>query len=265
MTDFTDVPPIGLGTWNMTDDEVCARTVAAALDCGYRHVDTAQLYGTERAVGEGIHRADISEDEVLVATKVDPERLGSDDLIESVRESRERLGVERIDCLYVHWPRAAYDPDETIAALDALVAQGLVEGIGLSNFTPDLLDEVRDRTGRIVAHQIECHPLCRQEELRAYARRHDHRLVAYSPLARGDVFGVSVLEEIAAEHDATAAQVSLAWLIERDIVPIPKATGEHVRENYLAQSLSLSPAEIERIDGIERESRLVNPPSAPWN
>jgi 2,5-diketo-D-gluconate reductase B len=263
----TPVPPFGLGTWDLADT-VCTHSVVTALETGYRHIDTAQLYGNEAAVGAGIARAAVPREEVWLATKVDPERLGGDDLRTSVRESRDRLGVETIDCVYVHWPRAAYDPETTLPALADLVDRGLVGGIGLSNFTPALLDEARDVVGsdRIVAHQVECHPLLPQAELHAYARRHGHALVAYSPLARGQVFDIPEIEAVAAAHDASAAQVTLAWLRAHDVVPIPKSSSaDHIVENYRGFELELTTNERERIDAIQERTRLVDPPSAPWN
>lgn len=255
---------LGLGTWNATGEE-CARAVERALAIGYRHVDTARLYDNERAVGRGLARADVPASEVVVATKVAPKKLGYDDVVASARASRERLGVERIDLLYVHWPRAAYDPGETLAAFDALVDDGVVGAVGVSNFTPDLLDDALARSNHVDAHQVEMHPLFAQERLVAHASEHDYTPVAYSPLARGEALGVPAVRAVAERRDATPAQVCLAWLREKGAVPIPKATGEHVRENYRALGLDLDEADVARIDGIERETRLVDPPGAPWN
>lgn len=261
------VPPFGFGTWNLSGT-ACTRSVVTALETGYRHIDTAHLYGNEVAVGAGIEQAAVPRADVWVATKVDPERLAADDLRESVHGSRDRLGVDHIDCVYVHWPRAAYDPEETLPALAELVDEGVVGGIGLSNFTPTLLDEARDVVGEgpILAHQVECHPLLPQADLCDYARRHDHALVAYSPLARGAVFDVPEIEAIAAARDVSAAQVSLAWLRAHDVVPIPKSSStDHIVENYRGFTLALTADERDRIDAIQERTRLVDPPSAPWN
>jgi 2,5-diketo-D-gluconate reductase B len=261
----TSVPPLGLGTWNM-DGEECTRTVERALELGYRHIDTAQLYGNEQAVGSGLTRADVPREDVSVATKVAPERLGREDLAASVRESRERLGVEHIDCLYVHWPRAAYDPTETLDELDGLVEEGIVGGIGLSNFTPTLLNEARDRLDSpVVAHQVELHPLLPQEELLDDAREHGHALVAYSPLARGKALALPPVRTVASEYDATPAQVVLAWSRAKGVVPIPKATGDHLEENRGSLALRMDESDLRRIDAVEGSERLVDPPSAPWN
>lgn len=261
------LPPIGLGTWNMESATVCAESVSKAIDLGYRLVDTAQLYGTEESVGAGLRQAEIPTDAVIVASKVDPQKLDSEAVIQTTKESRDRLGVETIDLQYIHWPRAAYDADATLAAFDRLVEEGVIDRIGVSNFTPALWDEARDIADHpVTVNQVEMHPLLQQEELVTYAQKHGLTLVAYSPLARGAVFDLPVLAEIADQHDASEAQIALAWLVSKDnVVPIPKATGNHIAENYRAVDLELTQEEIERIDSIERTERLVDPESAPWN
>jgi 2,5-diketo-D-gluconate reductase B len=258
-----DLPPLGLGTWDLPD-RTCAEVVADALELGYRHVDTAQLYGNERAVGEGLRRADVPRESIIVATKIDPETLAPGDVVDSTRESLDRLGLDSVDLLYVHWPRAAYDPGPTLSAFERLVESGLVGGIGVSNFTPDLLDEARAHVD-IAAHQVEMHPLCPQERLREYAVEHGHALVAYSPLARGLALKLDPVRAVAERHGTTPAQVCLAWLREKGAIPIPKTTGEHLEENYRSLDLDLTDRDVGRIDAVDRRERVVDPPSAPWN
>lgn len=263
-----ELPEIGLGTYENTDPDGCASSVEFALECGYRHVDTAEMYENEAAVGDGIAAADTSREDVFVSTKIHSGNLAYDDVIESARGCLERLGVEYVDLLYVHWPIRSYDPAETLAAFDDLREEGLIRHVGLSNFTPELLDEaIEYLESPIFAHQVECHPMLPQEELRAYASEHDHHLVAYSPLAKGRVTDVPELIEIADDHDATPAQVSLAWLLSKEnVAVIPKASSEaHIRENLAAGDLDLSPDAIERIDSIDRRERTVDFDDAPWN
>lgn len=257
------VPPLGLGTWDMEGKE-CAESVVRALEAGYRHVDTAQLYGNETAVGDGLAQSDVPRESVFLATKVDPDRLAPDELVESVHESRERLGGGSIDGVYVHWPRAAYDAAESLPALAGLVDDGVVDGVGLSNFTPELLAEAHEYVDPI-AHQVEMHPLLPQPELLEDAREHGYALVAYSPLARGKTLELPEVQAVADRHGATPAQVVLAWHRAKGSVPIPKATGEHIVENFASLDVSLTPDDIETIDRIDRRERLVDPPSAPWN
>ncbi|MFC7133130.1 MULTISPECIES: aldo/keto reductase [Salinibaculum] len=267
MPDAT-LPAPGLGTYENTDPETCRASVRIALDCGYRHVDTAELYENEAAVGAGLDAADVDREEVFVATKLDSRNLGYDAVRDHALGCCDRLGVDTLDLLYVHWPIRTYDPEGTLAAFDELHDEGLVRHVGLSNFTPDLLADALDRLDApLFAHQVECHPLLPQEELRATAREDDHYLVAYSPLAKGEVLDVPELVDVAAKHDATPAQVSLAWLDGKEnVVPIPKAaTPAHIRENYAALDLELDDEDVRRIDAIERRKRVVDFDAAPWN
>lgn len=262
-----NLPDIGIGTYDMTSD-TCTSAVRTALECGYRHVDTAEMYDTESAVARAIEKASVDADEVFVATKVHSKNLAYGDVLEAAEASRERLGVETLDLLYAHWPIRAYDPGETLAAFDELYDRGTIRHVGLSNFTPELLTEALEvLDAPLFAHQVECHPLLQQAELRRLAREHDHYLVAYSPLAKGAVTEVTELVTIADEYDATPAQVALAWLRSNDrVVAIPKSSNEaHIRENYAAKTLELDDDALERIDAIDRVKRVVDFPEAPWN
>jgi 2,5-diketo-D-gluconate reductase B len=260
------MPMLGLGTWENTDAEECVNAVETALEMGYRHIDTAQIYGNEAEVGEGIAAADVPREDVFLATKVWIDDLDREGVLETTRESLDKLGVEYVDLLYVHWPAREYDPEETLGAFDDLVAEGLTDRIGISNFEPEQVDEaIEVADNDIFANQVELHPLLPQAELREHCAERDVELVAYSPLARGKVFDVPVLQDIAEAHDASAAQVSLAWLREKGVTAIPKATSEaHIADNWASLSLDLTDEEVERIDAIEETDRRVDPGFAPW-
>ncbi|MUV87679.1 aldo/keto reductase [Natronomonas sp. CBA1123] len=263
-----DLPALGIGTYENTDYEVCANSVETALNAGYRHVDTAEGYDNEAAVGDGIVTSGVDREDVFLATKVSPDNLAYDDVLDHARASIDRLGVETLDLLYVHWPIRAYDREGTLAAFDELYDDGLIRNVGLSNFTPELLeDAIETLDAPLFAHQVECHPLFQQDELRAMAREHGHHLVAYTPLAKGDVTDVPELVDIAEKHDATPAQVALSWLLSKESVSaIPKsATPEHIRENFGALEVTLDDEDVSRIDDIDREKRYVDFEEAPWN
>ncbi|SIR88185.1 aldo/keto reductase [Natronorubrum thiooxidans] len=262
-----DMPMLGLGTWQNEDPEQCAESVRTALETGYRHIDTAQIYDNEAAVGEGIARADVDREEVFLATKIWISNLESDDVLETARESLDRLGVEYVDLLYVHWPARTYDPEATLEAFSELYDEGLIENVGVSNFEPEQLEEAIEVCDvPILANQVELHPLLPQEELRETCEQHDIELVAYSPLARGGVFDQPEIQAIADEHGVSEAQVSLAWLREKGVTAIPKATGEaHIRDNWASLALELAQEDIDAIDSIEERSREVDPDFAPWN
>ncbi len=259
------MPMVGLGTYDNADHDQCVESVRTALELGYRHVDTAQLYRNEAAVGDGIAEADVDREDVFLATKVWVDRLGYDDVHSSVERSLEKLGTDYVDLLYVHWPADAYDPGETLSAFEELKRAGTIDRIGVSNFEPEQLDVAMDVCEEpIFANQIELHPLLQQAELREYCADVGVELVAYCPVARGKIADVDVLVDIADSHDATAYQVSLAWLRQKGVTAIPKAAGEdHIRENLQSLSLTLTDEELSRIDSIDRDERLVRPRFAP--
>jgi len=261
------MPVLGLGTWQNEDPEACADSVRTALEMGYRHVDTAQIYGNEAAVGDGIAAADVDREDVFLATKVWTSELGADDVVASTEESLEKLGVDAVDLLYVHWPAEAYGAEETLSAFADLRAEGVTDRIGVSNFEPRHLDEARDVLGELpFANQVEFHPLLQQSELREYADGEDVELVGYSPLARGEVFDVPEIQAVAEKHGVSEAQVGLAWVREKGVTAIPKATGEdHIADNWASLDLELDDEDVAKIDGIDRRDRQVDPDFAPWN
>jgi len=259
------MPMLGLGTWQNDDADACANSVETALEMGYRHVDTAQAYGNEDAVGDGIAAADVPREDIFLATKVWNSNLAAADVHSTTEESLDDLGVDAVDLLYVHWPAGAYDPEATLGALDELYDQGKIHNVGVSNFEPHHVEEAMEiLDAPLFANQVEMHPFLPQEELREHAAEHDYELVAYSPLARGAVFDSDVLTDIADDHDASAAQVSLAWLKEKGVTAIPKATGrDHIADNWASLDLELDDAEIDRIDDIDHRDRKVDPDFGP--
>jgi diketogulonate reductase-like aldo/keto reductase len=262
--DASGMPMLGLGTWENTDPEDCATAVETALETGYRHVDTAQAYGNEEHVGRGIERADVPREDVFLATKVWTSNLAYDDVLASTRASLDRLGVEGVDLLYVHWPTGEYDAEGTLAAFDELYGEA-IDRVGVSNFGPRQLETAVDvLDAPVFANQVELHPLLPQEELRAACADLGVEVVAYSPLARGKVFDVQVISDIAESHGVSEAQVSLAWLREKGVTTIPKATSTaHIEDNFESLSLDLHVDEIAAIDDIDTTDRRVHPDFAP--
>ncbi len=263
------LPPTGLGTWQNTDPEQCTRTVANAIEMGYRHVDTARFYGNEEHVGAGIEAADVPREEVFLASKVHPEAEGAayDEVYEGVERSLSLLGVDALDLLYIHWPVGNYEAAETLAAFDDLVSEGVVANVGVSNFSVELLDEALSvLESPLFAHQVERHPLLAQPELVSHAQAHDYTLVAYSPLGRGQALSLPAVEAVAEKHGVSPAQACLAWVTDPDdVVAVPKATGDaHLRDNLAAAGLTLDPEDVERVDGVERRERFVEREGAPW-
>ncbi len=262
-----EMPMFGLGTWENDDPEQCTESVANALEMGYRHIDTAQVYGNEAAVGAGIEQADVDRAEIFLATKVWIDSLAPEDVKQTTRESLDRLGVESVELLYVHWSARTYDPAATLSAFTELKEDGLIDRIGVSNFEPEQLAEAVDITdGDIFANQIELHPMLPQPDIREACAEHDVEPVAYSPLARGEVFDVPEISAVAEKHGVSEAQVSLAWLREKDVTTIPKATGtDHLADNLDSVESTLDEEDVAKIDEIDSRNRRVDPDFGPWN
>lgn len=259
---------IGFGTWQNTLPKECVESVSYALDIGYRHIDTAQEYGNEEFVGEGISRSNIDRDEVSLATKVWIENLSYDDVFDSTQESLNKLNTDYIDILYIHWPAGEYKPKDTLKAFDELYKNDIIRYIGLSNFTIDLIKEAEKiLDSPIYANQVEMHPLLHQQKMLEYIQQKDIYLVAYSPLARGRVFDIPELNKLADKHNVSEAQISLAWLMDKEnVIPIPKATSKsHIKDNYKALKLNLDREDLKLIDSIDRKERFVDIDFAPWN
>ena len=243
------VPKIGVGTRRSTGRR-CYEAVSTALELGYRHVDTAQTYGNERQVGRAVADADVDREELFLTTKVDPRDAGYDDLILSVGRSLERLGVETIDLLLLHWPNPLVDIEETMAAMNALRAAGHARHVGVSNFSVERLDRARAASdGPILADQVRFHPYRPRRELLRYCQRNDVLLAAASPLGHGGAVRDETLREIGRDHGKTPAQVALRWAIQHEnVVAVPRSTDrDHLVENLAVFDFSLSRAELDRI------------------
>lgn len=255
------LPRIGFGTWMLSPGD-CKKSVMTAIDVGFRHIDTAQLYGNEEQIGEAITDCGVPRDDLIIATKVWADQLRYDDVIRSTEISLKKLKLDRVDILYIHWPADTYNSAETLGAFSKLVDDGKIDYIGVSNFTPELIDDAQAACDKpIVVCQIEHHPFLPQQEMRVYLKEMGMYLIAYSPLARRRALNSPELQEIANKHGVTPGQVSLAWIMDHGAVPIPKATTEdHIKENFDAQELVLDDEDIQAIDAISTTKRIINPP-----
>src|SRR5579862_4132377 len=262
------IPVIGFGTMTLKDD-LCVEMVEAALHLGYRHLDTAQMYGNEREVGAGLRASGIKRDDIFVTTKVWFNRLAAGDFERSVDESLERLKLPFVDLLMIHWPNAQIPLAESTGALCKVKRAGLTKHIGVANFNVAMIDEaVRRASEPLAALQIEVHPYLDQTKVLAAARRHGMAVVAYCPLARGKVPADEILQRIGRAHGKSPAQVALRWLEQQGIIPIPRTSKrERLAENLGSLDFTLSAAEMAEIDTLKRPgARIVSPPQAPpWD
>jgi diketogulonate reductase-like aldo/keto reductase len=262
---FLPMPAIGFGTFELDGDTVL-RMVPEALEIGYRHIDTAQIYGNEAEVGRALESAGVDRSEVFVTSKVWVDRFEPGALRDSVAESLERLRTDYVDLMLLHWPD--FGPVGMGPTLEALVREqedGRVRHVGVSNFTIGHLEQACGIVGdnRIATNQVEFHVYLGQHRLREAMHRLNIALTAYMPLAKGEVADDPVLAEIGAAHGKSAAQVALRWLVEKQGVAAIPATSnpEHARANFEVFDFELAADEVERIDGLPKNRRLCTPGS----
>jgi diketogulonate reductase-like aldo/keto reductase len=254
------IPLLGLGTWDLRG-RVCARVVEQALRLGYRHIDTAEMYDNEREVGEGLRASGVKRNDVFVTTKIWPSHFAPLELERTARECLSRLRLGEVDLLLLHWPNPQIPLAETVGALCKVKRDGLARHIGVSNFTVALMDEaLRLSSEPLVCNQFECHPFLDQSRLIAACRQHAMAVVAYSPIAKGRVGDNETLCRIGAAHKKTAAQVCLRFLVQQNIVVIPRTSKvERLAENAAIFDFALREAEMADIAALaRRDGRLVN-------
>lgn len=257
------MPVVGYGTMLFPEPDRAVELIGHALECGYRHIDTARKYGSEQWVGEAIRDSGVPRDDLWVTTKVTEEHARAGDFARSVETSLETLGLDYVDLLLIHWPQPRVPLEETVGALAKARQQGLARHIGVSNFTVALLDEAVAKCPEpLVANQVEYHAYLRQDKLLAACARHGMILTCYSPVGRGRLLDDPVLGEIAAARGRTAAQVALRWLIQQpQVAVVPRALefGE-IEENIDIFDFVLTGEEMERIGSLrDKNIRMVDP------
>ncbi len=264
------IPPIGLGTYGRLGDEGLA-ALLSAIEIGYRHLDTAQSYGTEITVGRALKTSGLGRDELFVTTKVADTNLALSSFMPSVEKSLEILDIDYVDLLLIHWPtREEIVPfEDYIKALGEAKARGFARYIGVSNFPIMLLEHAETILGKgeIVTNQIEIHPYLQSPRVRDYARRAGLQLTAYMPLAKGAVANDTVLAAIAEKHGVTTAAISLAFLMEEGHVVIPSSANmQRLKDNWAASTVRLDAEDMEAIRGLDRANRMINPEKSPtWD
>jgi 2,5-diketo-D-gluconate reductase B len=255
-----EIPAVGFGTSSLGN---CGEIVATALALGYRHIDTAWKYGTERGVGEGMRASGVPRGDIFLTTKVSHEYLRTDDFARSVDESLANLGVDYVDLLLVHWPNPEIPIEEPIAALAKAKRQGLTRHIGVANFNIALLDEaIRLSPEPLATLQAEYHAHLDQRKLAEACRKRGLIFTAYCPLGRGRLLRDPVLADIAAHKGRPLAQIALRWLVQQgNIVPIPRSSNrKRIGENLDIFGFTLTDDEMERINALARpDGRIADP------
>lgn len=265
--DGLHVPRLGFGTSRLRGD-VGYDSVRAALEIGYRHVDTAQSYGNEAQVGQAVADSGLDRAQVFLTTKIQPFNAAPADVRSSTLQSLADLGVDHVELLLLHWPAEDVAPlGATLEAMTQLRDEGLARAIGVSNFPSAMLARAV-ALAPIVTNQVEHHVFLHVDPIRAVLREHGGFLTAYSPLAQGAVTEPPLLREIADGHGVTPAQVALRWLLQqRETVVIPRsANPEHIRTNLDVLGFTLDDDELRRLDTLDEGRRLIDPAHAPvWD
>lgn len=266
-TQGISLPSLGLGTFRMTGD-VCRQAVESALGLGYRHIDTAEMYGNEEAVGQALAASGLPRPQLHVTTKVWHENLHGDAMRRSFDASLKRLRLDYVDLYLVHWPTPGMNLREVMQALLRLKEGGFTRAIGVANFTIPMLEQAIGQGVPVACNQVEYHVFLGQARMLDYLRSKAIPLIAYCPLAQGTAASHPELRRIGARHGATAAQVALRWLLEQEgVAAIPKAQrGISQQANLDALDLRLDEGDRRAIGALAKNRRLVTPPFAPrWD
>jgi 2,5-diketo-D-gluconate reductase B len=264
------IPSIGLGTFRLQGSQAYD-SVSNGLAAGYRHIDTAQIYGNEAEVGQAIADSGVARGELFVTTKVWTEHLAAGALVPSLKDSLRKLRLEQLDLALIHWPspQDAVPVAESMQALLEAREQGLTRAIGISNFTIEHMRQAIAAVGapNIATNQVELHPYLQNRKVAAFARDAGIHLTAYMPLAYGKALADPVVTAIAARLDATPAQVTLAWLLAKGHAVIPSSTRRaNLDSNLQAAHLALAPKDVAAIDALDAGERIANPDFAPrWD
>ncbi len=262
------MPALGLGTWPMKGAD-CEEAVCTALDMGYRHIDTAEMYGNEEAVGAALARTSIPRGEIFLTTKVWWDKPKGPAFRAAFEQCLERLKQPYVNLLLIHWPSPELDLPSVLTAMARIREEGLAHAVGVANFPPGLLKQALAlNIAPIACNQVEHHVMLDQQKLLDITQPASIVLTSYTPLGKGAVLDHPVMQQIAREHGATPGQVALAWLLSKQLVAaIPKARGvERQAENLAAAKLKLSEADLEAIAALPKDRRFINPGFAPaWN
>lgn len=259
--DGARIPQVGLGVWQTPDNEA-APAVKAALDAGYRHVDTAAVYENEQGVGEGIRQAGLPRSDIFLTTKLWNTDQGYEQTLKAFEASLKRLGTDYVDLYLIHWPSAHRGLFvDTWKALVTLKEEGRAKSIGVSNFYPEHIEKIVAETGVVpVINQIELHPDFQQRETRAFHEKHKIATQSWSPLGQGKLLGHPVIAEIAQKLGRTPAQVIIRWHIDNGLVVIPKSvTPSRIVENFKVFDFKLSTEDLDRLNGLDDAGARIGP------
>lgn len=259
---LNSIPSIGLGTYRLLGKEAIS-VIQTALDLGYRHIDTADYYHNHEAVGKAI--ASWDREQLFITSKLALVDLDKKGAIQTCERFLKELNTDYLDLLLIHWPSADIPLEETFDGFATLIEKGLIRNAGVSNFTIPLLEKCLNLAAPVSVNQVEFHPYLNQEELYTFCTKHKIAVEAYRPLGKGILSDNETLNTIAKKHSASALQVSLAWLLSKNILSIPKSSSpKHLEENLSSYRVKLDPDDIHKIEGLNKNLRQVAAPSSAY-
>jgi len=254
------IPLLGLGTWQLRDQK-CVDSVKMAVEIGYNHIDTADGYDNHQAIGRGIKESGIDREELFITSKIKPKNLHYENIKTNVQRFLDELNIKYLDLILIHWPNKDIPLKESLKALREVKEDGLAKNIGVSNFTINhLKDAVEIYPDLVAVNQVEFHPTLYQKELLDFCQKNGIVLTAYSPLARGEIFENDVIKKLAEKYNKSASKLTLKWLIDKDIVAIPKGSSrEHLESNFDLFDWELSAEAREKMDQLNKDNRIIDP------
>lgn len=270
LSNGVQIPKIGFGTWQIPEGELAVQSVAYALEAGYRHIDTAQIYGNEASVGQALAQSDLDRQDIFVTTKVWNDKVGVEDTRASLEESMEKLGLDYIDLVLIHWPNPAASREQlpwqernaqVWKGMEALYREGKIKAIGVSNFMIHHLEALLE-TAEVVpqVNQVMLAPGTPQKDLVAYCQDKGILLEAYSPFGTGTLFENEEAATLAREAGLSLAQLALAWSLDKGFVPLPKSTSpENIQANLAIEGLQIAPHAVEVLDKLQGVKGQLDP------
>lgn len=265
------MPEIGFGTWQLQGEE-CVNSVQTALEVGYRHIDTADVYQNHKEVKKGIERCGIDRNEFFLTSKVWRENLEPSQIEKDLDRFLNELGTEYLDLLLIHWPNDSVDMVDSLIKMNDLKVKGLINHIGISNFSINQINEILESIQHnenedfsIYNHQYEFHPSLNQQGLLNYCQDRLIKVSAYSPLAQGNDLGLEVIRDISEKYKVSPAIIILSWIMHKSVIPIVRSSNKnHIEENFRSIDFDLSDEDVKRIDRYNGDNRIVNPSFADW-
>lgn len=259
------IPAIGFGTWKLTSS-VCTDSVKMALDIGYRHIDTADIYGNHREVGIALKNSGLKREDLFLTSKVWYTNLKREKVIDCAKRNLDELQTDYMNLYLIHWPNKNIDIRETAEALEELKRENLIMDWGVSNFNEHHIKDCIDFGFKPINNQVEFHPSFYQRNLKQFADDNNILLTAYSPLGQGYDLNLAEITELSLKYGKSAAQIILNWISSKNIVVIPKATiYEPIKENFESLTFTIEQEDLNKIDSIKTNKRLLEPNFSDFN